>query len=141
MACVARYRCGPADCGLGADNLAGAGRYQALALDQRNPPRTLISPRSPTGRTRRRRWRDVVRQADRQRRRRSRVQFSRPSRRSPPAEILVSATMDEKKELVPAGKGDMPARTPYPETRTKIQLLPDDLKSELDRRLSAGTFR
>jgi len=49
--------------------------------------------------------------------------------------------MDEKKQLVPAGKDDMPARTPYPETRTKIQLLPEDLKSELDRRLSAGTFR
>jgi RNA polymerase-interacting CarD/CdnL/TRCF family regulator len=49
--------------------------------------------------------------------------------------------MDEKKQTVPAGKGDTPARIPYPETRTKIQLLPDDLKSELDSRLSAGTFR
>src|SRR5258705_8909928 len=99
MARAARYRCGPADCGLGADNLARAGRYKALALDKRNPPRTLISARPPTGRARRRGQRDLVRQTDCQRRRRSRVQFSRPSRRSPPAEILVSPAMDKKKEF------------------------------------------
>jgi hypothetical protein len=48
--------------------------------------------------------------------------------------------MDEK-QPGRTGNGDSPARTPYPDTRTKIQLLPEDLKGELDRRLSAGTFR
>src|SRR5216683_574841 len=138
MARAAHYRCGPADSGLRADNLARARRYQALAIDQRDPPRALISARSRSRRARRRRHRDLVRQVDRQRRRRSRVQFPRTSRGSPPAEILVSPGMEEKKESKPDGKAPKLERIKRP---GKIRRLPEHLKIELDRRLSAGTFR
>src|SRR6266478_1106032 len=100
MARAPRHRCGPADRGLGTDNLARAGRYKALALAQRYPPRALVSARSRTRRARRRRHRDMVRQAESQRRGRTRIEFPRPSRRSTAEEILVITAMDEKKPMV-----------------------------------------
>ncbi len=51
---------------------------------------------------------------------------------------------DDNKDPAPGGKDDKPTRVPFPEETfksCKIQKLPEDLKLELDRRLSAGTFR
>ncbi len=52
--------------------------------------------------------------------------------------------MDDNKDPAPGGKDDKPKRIPFPAETSrpgKIQRLPEDLKLELDRRLSGGTFR
>ncbi len=49
----------------------------------------------------------------------------------------MSAKVPEKKDSAKGAKDDKPARIPYPEMKN----MPDDLKSELDRRLSEGLFR
>jgi hypothetical protein len=52
--------------------------------------------------------------------------------------------MDEKKDALPERSGLKPKRVPFPEGVSishKIDQLPKDLKSELDRRLADGSFR
>jgi hypothetical protein len=52
--------------------------------------------------------------------------------------------MSKKKDRPPTSDGETPNRFPFPDGSSishKIERLPKDLKSELDRRLAEGTFR